>query len=268
MRPTAGRPTTATTPASATAVSDPADAGQRPSDHARVGVCDRRHGVDQGDADRVERRRVRHDSGQRLGDRCAIGAPAVAVHLSRERRVSHRPSRRRDLQRHSVYFTTPDAHLVALDANDGKVKWNVVIADPKKGYWSTNAPLVIRDHLIVGVAGDFDNLPGMLKSIDPETGATQWIFYSTPPPGTPGNPSDGATGGQMWMTGTFDPRLNLLFVGTGNPDTRAERSRARWRQPLDRQHRRDQSRHRQARLGLSRRHVTIRMTGTRPRSRC
>jgi len=121
------------------------------------------------------------------------------------------------LHKNTVYFTTPDAHLVALNANDGKVKWNVVIADQKKGYWSTNAPLLIRDHLIVGVAGDFDNLPGVLKSIDPETGGTQWIFYSTPPPGTPGNPSDGATGGQMWMTGTYDPRLNLLFVGTGNP---------------------------------------------------
>src|SRR5207247_11066956 len=93
-------------------------------------------------------------------------------------------------------MTTPDAHLIALDANSGKVRWNVVIADSKKGYWSTNAPLVIRDHMLVGVAGDFDNLPGMLKSIDPETGKTQWIFYSTPPAGTPGNPSGGATGGQ------------------------------------------------------------------------
>jgi alcohol dehydrogenase (cytochrome c) len=117
----------------------------------------------------------------------------------------------------SVYLTTPDAHLIALDARDGKVKWDVVIADAKKGYWSTNAPLVVRNHLIVGVSGDFDNLPGMLKSIDPDTGKTQWIFYSTPPPGVPDPPSGGATGGQMWMTGTYDPELNLVFVGTGNP---------------------------------------------------
>ena len=117
----------------------------------------------------------------------------------------------------SVYLTTPDAHLVSLDARNGRVKWDVVIADAAKGYWSTNAPLVIRDHLIVGVSGDFDNLPGILKSIDPDTGKTQWVFYSTPPPGTPDNPSGGATGGQMWMTGTYDPLLNLLYVGTGNP---------------------------------------------------
>ena len=44
--------------------------------------------------------------------------------------------------------------------NDGKVKWDVVIADSKQGFWSTNAPLLIRNHLIVGVSGDFDNLPG------------------------------------------------------------------------------------------------------------
>jgi len=116
-----------------------------------------------------------------------------------------------------VYLTTPDAHLVALDAKNGKVRWDVEIADSKKGYWSTNAPLLVRNHLLVGVAGDFDNLPGMLKSIDPDTGETQWIFYSTPPPGTPGSTSGGATGGQMWMTGTYDPELNLVYVGTGNP---------------------------------------------------
>jgi alcohol dehydrogenase (cytochrome c) len=117
----------------------------------------------------------------------------------------------------SVFLTTPDAHLVALDARDGKVKWNVAIADSRKGYWSTNAPLVIRDHLLVGVSGDFDNLPGQLKSIDPNTGKTQWIFYSTPPAGESDPPSGGATGGQMWITGTYDPELNLMYVGTGNP---------------------------------------------------
>jgi alcohol dehydrogenase (cytochrome c) len=119
--------------------------------------------------------------------------------------------------RDSVFLTTPDAHLVSLGAKNGQVKWDVAIADAKKGYWSTNAPLVIREHVIVGVSGDFDNLPGFLKSVDPETGKTQWTFFSTPPPGTDGNPSGGATGGQMWMTGTYDPDLNLLFVGTGNP---------------------------------------------------
>jgi alcohol dehydrogenase (cytochrome c) len=117
----------------------------------------------------------------------------------------------------TVYLTTPDAHLIAFNAKDGKIKWDVIIADASRGYWSTNAPLVVRNHVMVGVSGDFDNLPGQLKSVDAETGKTQWIFYSTPPPGVSDPPSGGATGGQMWMTGTYDPELNLVYVGTGNP---------------------------------------------------
>jgi alcohol dehydrogenase (cytochrome c) len=117
----------------------------------------------------------------------------------------------------SVYLTTPDAHLIAFNAKDGKIRWDVTIADSRRGYWSTNAPLVVGNHVMVGVSGDFDNLPGQLKSIDAETGKTQWIFYSTPPPGVADPPSGGATGGQMWMTGTYDPELNLVYVGTGNP---------------------------------------------------
>jgi alcohol dehydrogenase (cytochrome c) len=117
----------------------------------------------------------------------------------------------------TVYLSTPNCHLVALNARDGKVKWEVVIADSNKGYWSTNAPLVVGNHVLVGVSGDFDNLPGQLKSVDADTGKTQWIFYSTPPPGVKEPKSGGATGGQMWTTGTYDPALNLVYVGTGNP---------------------------------------------------
>ncbi len=112
-----------------------------------------------------------------------------------------------------LFFTTPDAHLVSLNAKDGTVRWNIVIADAKQGYWTTMAPLVIRNHVIVGVSGDFDNLRGFLRSIDPETGATQWEWDATPPVGTPNAPS----GGMTWMTGTYDPDLNLLYWGTGNP---------------------------------------------------
>jgi len=117
----------------------------------------------------------------------------------------------------TVYLTTPDCHLIAFNAKDGKIKWDVLIADSNKGYWSTNAPLIVRNHVLVGVSGDFDNVPGQLKSIDAETGKTQWIFYSTPPPGRADSQADGTTGGQMWTTGTYDPELNLVFVGTGNP---------------------------------------------------
>jgi alcohol dehydrogenase (cytochrome c) len=112
-----------------------------------------------------------------------------------------------------IYLTTPDAHLVSLDARTGAVRWDVIIGDYQKGYWSTMAPLVVHDHVLVGLSGDFDNLPGMIKSVDPETGKTQWTWYSTSPAGTPNM----TTGGNTWITGTYDPQLNLLYWGTGNP---------------------------------------------------
>ncbi|HEX4750820.1 MAG TPA: acido-empty-quinoprotein group A [Bryobacteraceae bacterium] len=112
-----------------------------------------------------------------------------------------------------LYFLTPDAHLISLNAKDGSVRWNKVVADVQKGYWTTMAPLVVKNHVIVGVSGDSDNIQGYLRSIDPETGDTQWQWDSTPPPNTPGK----TTGGMTWMTGTYDPQLNLLYWGTGNP---------------------------------------------------
>ena len=112
-----------------------------------------------------------------------------------------------------LYFTTPDAHLISLDAKDGKVRWDKIVADVNQGYWTTMAPLVIRGHVLVGAAGDLDNLPAYLRSLDAETGATQWQWDSTPPAGTP----KATTGGTIWMTGTYDPDLNLTYWGTGNP---------------------------------------------------
>ncbi len=112
-----------------------------------------------------------------------------------------------------LYFLVPDGHLISLNAKDGTVRWSVEIADADRGYWTTMAPLVVGNHVIVGVSGDFDNLSGFLRSIDPDTGKMQWQWDSTPPVGTPGR----TTGGMTWMTGTYDPKLNLLYWGTGNP---------------------------------------------------
>src|ERR1700722_12537548 len=112
-----------------------------------------------------------------------------------------------------VYFLSPDGHLVSLNAKDGSVRWNVTVADASKGYWTSMAPLVVGNHVLVGTSGDFDNLVGYILSVDPETGKTQWQWDATPPLGTPGAP----TGGNTWMTGTYDPDLNLLYWGTGNP---------------------------------------------------
>jgi alcohol dehydrogenase (cytochrome c) len=111
-----------------------------------------------------------------------------------------------------LYFMSPDAHMISLNAKDGTVRWNVEVADVNKGYWTTEAPLVVDDHVIAGVGGDLDNLPTFVKSFDPETGKLQWKWDVVPP-----DSGDKATGGTTWMPGTYDPKLNLLYWGTGNP---------------------------------------------------
>jgi alcohol dehydrogenase (cytochrome c) len=112
-----------------------------------------------------------------------------------------------------LFFMSPDAHLVSLNAKDGAVRWDIAVADSTKGYFTTMAPLIAGNHVLVGVSGDPVELTGYLRSVDPETGATQWQWNATPPLGTPHS----TTGGMPWITGTYDPVLNLLYWGTGNP---------------------------------------------------
>ncbi len=126
---------------------------------------------------------------------------------------SHIGNRGVGMYKEWLYFMSPDGHLVSLNAKDGTVRWIVEVVDYTKGYWTSMAPLIVGNHVLVGVSGDFDNLRGFLRSVDPKTGKTQWEWDSTPPPGTPHR----TTGGTTWMTGTYDPSLNLVFWGTGNP---------------------------------------------------
>jgi len=146
-------------------------------------------------------------------------------HYHRASEGDHIGHRGLGMYKNWLYFTTPDAHLVCLDAKDGSVRWIIELADPKLGYFSTMAPLVIRDHVIVGVSGDVTDIRGFLESLDPETGTIQWRWYTEPDPGQPGSetwPKDTDAmlhgGGMTWMTGTYDPELNLLYWGTGNPN--------------------------------------------------
>jgi acido-empty-quinoprotein group A len=146
-------------------------------------------------------------------------------HYQRVSEGDHIGNRGLGMYKNWLYFTTPDAHLVCLDARDGTVRWIVELADPKLGYFSTMAPLVIRDHIVAGVSGDVTDVRGFLESLDPETGAVQWRWYTDPDPGQPGSetwPKDTDAilhgGGMTWMTGTYDPELNLLYWGTGNPN--------------------------------------------------
>ncbi|MBV9442825.1 MAG: acido-empty-quinoprotein group A [Acidobacteriaceae bacterium] len=131
-----------------------------------------------------------------------------------------------------LFFETPNSHLVSLDANTGKERWKVQIADPKLDYTSTVAPIVVKNHILVGIGGDHLDNPGFLESVDPETGAVQWKWWTTPRKGEPGIetwPNEYAAmhgTGQTWMPGTYDPELNLYFLGTGNPNpVMADKSR-------------------------------------------
>ena len=123
-----------------------------------------------------------------------------------------------------LYFMTPDCWFLSLNAKDGKERWRKKIADEKMQYFCTMSPLVVKNHVLVGVGGDAMDVPGFLESRDPETGDLQWRWNTTPRKGEPGadtwpNPQAMEHGGGMtWMPGTYDPELNLIYWGTGNPN--------------------------------------------------
>ena len=122
-----------------------------------------------------------------------------------------------------LYFETPDDYLVSLDARTGMERWHVEIADFNQQYFSTMAPIVVDNHLLVGTGNDIDS-PGFLQSFDPETGSLQWKFYTVPmnlgDPGLDTWPNLEAArhgGGQVWVPGAYDPETKLYIFGTGNP---------------------------------------------------
>ena len=122
-----------------------------------------------------------------------------------------------------LYMETPDDYLVCLDARTGKERWHVEISDFKQQYFSTMAPIVIGNHILVGTGDDLD-APGFLQAFDPETGKLQWKYYTVPmQKGDPGLETwaslDAARhgGGQVWIPGSYDPETHLYITGTGNP---------------------------------------------------
>ena len=127
------------------------------------------------------------------------------------------------MYRDRLYFGTTDAHLICLDARTGNKIWDVEIADSKFGYYLSIAPLVIKDHLILGTSGDVADVPHFIEALDPNNGKILWRWNTVPNEGQPGSntwPSREALvhgGGPAWLPGTFDPELNLLYWGTGNP---------------------------------------------------
>jgi alcohol dehydrogenase (cytochrome c) len=136
---------------------------------------------------------------------------------------THIGSRGAALWHDYLFFETPDNYLVSLDTKTGKERWHVEISDFNQQYFSTMAPMVIADQVLVGTGNDLD-APGFLQSYDPVTGNRKWIFYTVPmKPGDPGLdtwPSLESArhgGGQVWIPGVYDPDTKLYIFGTGNP---------------------------------------------------
>lgn len=122
-----------------------------------------------------------------------------------------------------VFFGTLDAALIALDARTGNPLWEVQVADTMQGYSLTVAPLAVKDKIIVGIAGGEYAIRGFLDAYDPATGKRLWRFNTVPGPGEYGHDSwkDDSWkggGGGAWLTGSYDPELDLLYWGIGNPN--------------------------------------------------
>jgi alcohol dehydrogenase (cytochrome c) len=122
-----------------------------------------------------------------------------------------------------LYMETPDDYLISLDARTGRERWHKEISDFDQQYFSTMAPVLVGNHLLVGTGDDLDS-PGFLQSFDPETGDLQWKCYTVPmKKGDPGletwSSLDAAShgGAQVWMPGSYDPETHLYIFGTGNP---------------------------------------------------
>lgn len=121
-----------------------------------------------------------------------------------------------------VYVLTLDARLVALNKSDGTVAWERVIDDWQKGVSATGAPYVVKGMVIVGIAGGEYGVRGYVRAYDAKSGDVKWTTYTVPGPGEPGNETwPGNTwetgGGATWQSGAYDPELDLLYWGTGNP---------------------------------------------------
>jgi len=121
-----------------------------------------------------------------------------------------------------VFLATLDAHLLALDSKTGHLLWDVTVADYKTGHSMTAAPLAFGDKVIVGISGGEYGIRGFVDAYDPQSGARLWRFWTVPGPGEPGHETwegdSWKTGSAAtWVTGSYDPALNLIYWGTGNP---------------------------------------------------
>jgi alcohol dehydrogenase (cytochrome c) len=133
----------------------------------------------------------------------------------------HPTNRGVGLYEDKVYLATVDAHLVALDAKTGKVVWDKTVDEYQKGYYFTLAPLVAKGKILLGTSGGELGIRGYVTAFDAKKGEQLWKTHTVPGPGEPGHDTWSGdtwkTGGvSAWITGSYDPQLNLSYWGTGN----------------------------------------------------
>ena len=126
--------------------------------------------------------------------------------------------------RGDLLFTVTDhAHVIALNRFSGEPVWDTEMADSYDHYGAIAAPLVVGDLVIAGVSGGDTGLRGFLDAYDAATGKLAWRFWTIPEPGEPGSETWGDPEilrvgcGATWLTGSYDPELDLLYWATGNP---------------------------------------------------
>ncbi len=123
-----------------------------------------------------------------------------------------------------VVLPTLDAHLLALDAKTGNVRWNVAVAPNEQAYSITSPPLPVKNMVVTGVGGGEYPTRGFIAAYNARTGALVWRRYTVPAAGEPGSETwktPGAAargGGPTWLSGSFDPKRNAIYWGVGNPN--------------------------------------------------
>jgi alcohol dehydrogenase (cytochrome c) len=124
----------------------------------------------------------------------------------------------------TLFMGTIDGRMIAVDARNGKPVWDVSVSKPDLGYSFTMAPLVVKDKVLMGPAGGEYGIRGFIAAFDAKTGREVWRFNTIPGPGERGHetwPADSSAwergGGSIWTTGSYDPDLNLMYWGVGNP---------------------------------------------------
>ena len=122
----------------------------------------------------------------------------------------------------TLYMSTLDAQLAAIDARTGNLRWSTQVAPYQSGYSKTAAPLIVKDKVVTGIAGGEYGIRGFVDAYNPETGALDWRTHTIPGPDNPdvqtwAGESWRTGGSASWITGSYDADLDLVYWGTGNP---------------------------------------------------